>query len=184
MTFKYVSGRHCLDFAGTLKYRTSLREEMLTAPQLLSDWAVGAGLVDAAIDASAEDLAAAIALREAVYGIVVARLENRAPEGADVDVVTRHASLPQLTPRLHVDGSVSRHGTVAQLLAMLAADVLDLLAGPDIEKVKGCADPGCTRLYIDASRGHNRHWCGMGSCGNRAKVQAFRARQKAASEPA
>ena len=182
MTFKYVSGRRCLDFAGTLKYRTSLREEMLTAPHRLSDWAIGAGLVDGAIDVAADELAAAIALREAIYGIVIARLEGRAPEVGDVDLVTRHASQPQLTPRLHADGSISRDGNVAQLLAVLAADVLDLLAGPDIDKVKGCSDPGCTRLYIDASRGHNRHWCGMGSCGNRAKVQAFRARQKAAAE--
>jgi predicted RNA-binding Zn ribbon-like protein len=177
VTFKYVSGRPCLDFAGTLKYRRSVREELLTDPQRLSDWALQAGLVDAAIDVTDDELAAAIALREATYRIVIARLEGLRPEGADVDLLTEHASRPQLTPRLHADGSLSREGTVAQLLAMLAADVLDLLAGPDIDKVKGCSDPGCTRLYIDASRGHNRHWCGMDTCGNRAKVQAFRARQ-------
>ena len=42
----------------------------------------------------------------------------------------------------------------------------------------------CTRLYLDASRAKNRHWCGMGTCGNRAKVQAFRARQRASSSTA
>ncbi|MGO9036177.1 CGNR zinc finger domain-containing protein [Mycobacterium sp.] len=41
--------------------------------------------------------------------------------------------------------------------------------------------PDCTRLYVDASRAKNRLWCGMGTCGNKAKVQAFRARQRAAS---
>jgi predicted RNA-binding Zn ribbon-like protein len=182
MKFKYVSGRRCLDFAGTLRHRTSRREELLTDPQQLSDWALQAGLLDTAIDVTDDELAAAIALREASYRVVIARLEGRRPEGADVDLLTEHASRPQLTPRLHSDGSVSREGTVSQLLAMLAADVLDLLAGPDIGKVKNCSDPGCTRLYIDASRGRNRHWCGMGTCGNRAKVQAFRARQRAASE--
>ena len=177
MKFKYVSGRRCLDFAGTQKYRTSVREELLTDPQRLSEWALQAGLVDAAIDVTADELAAAVALREALYRIVIARLEGRRPEVTDVDLLTQHASRPQLTPQLHADGSVSREGTVAQLLARLAADVLDLLAGPDLESVKKCSDPGCTRLYIDASRGRNRHWCGMDTCGNRAKVQAFRARQ-------
>ena len=47
MKFVYVSGRRCLDFAGTLKHRASMREELLTDPRLLSEWAVQAGLVDA-----------------------------------------------------------------------------------------------------------------------------------------
>jgi predicted RNA-binding Zn ribbon-like protein len=182
MTFGYVSGRRCLDFAGTLKYRGSAKaEELLTHPQRLSDWAVQAGLLHAAIDVTNDDLAAAIALREAIYWIVYARLERRRPKAFDVDLVNDHASQPQLTPRLHPDGSVSREGTAPRLLAGLAADLLDLLAGPDIEKVKHCSQPDCTRLYLDASRAQNRHWCGMSTCGNRAKVQAFRARQRAAA---
>ena len=184
MTFKFVSGRRCLDFAGTLKYRTSAGEELLTDPQQLAKWAVEAGLVDAAIEIGDDELAAAIALREAIYRIVVARLRGDELASADVDLLNEHACQTQLTPRLHANGSVSRDGTAPQLFARLAADVLDLLAGPDIEKVKECADPGCTRLYIDTSRAQNRHWCGMASCGNRAKVQAFRARQRAAAEGA
>src|SRR6516162_7053571 len=122
MTFKYVSGRMCLDFAGTLKYRDSAREELLTNPQQLSDWAVQAGLVDAVIEITDDQLAAAIALREAIYRIVSARLDGGRPKLADVELVTEHASHPQLTPRLHTNGSVSRHGTAPQLLARLAAD--------------------------------------------------------------
>jgi predicted RNA-binding Zn ribbon-like protein len=182
MQFLYAGGRPCLDFVGTLKYRASAREEMFTEPQRLSDWAMGAGLVDAALEVTDDELAAAIALREAIYRVVLARLEGRRPGAADVDLLNAHASRPQLTPVLHPDGSVSRGGTVAQLLAGLAADLLDLYAGPDIEKVKECSRPGCTRLYIDASRAQNRHWCGMRTCGNRAKVQAFRARQHAAAQ--
>jgi predicted RNA-binding Zn ribbon-like protein len=170
-----------LDFAGTLKYRHSVHEELLTNPQQLSDWAVQAGLVDAVIEISDDELVAAITLREAIYRVVIARLEGGRPKVTDVDLLNEHASQPQLTPLLHRDGSVSRDGTAPQLLAGLAADLLDLLAGPDIEKVKECSHPGCSRLYIDASRAQNRHWCGMGTCGNRAKVQAFRARQRAAA---
>jgi predicted RNA-binding Zn ribbon-like protein len=181
MTFRYVSGRRSLDFAGTLKYRGSSKaEELLTDPQRLSDWAIQAGLTDAAIDVTDDDLAAAIALREAIYRIVCARLERRRPKVADVDLLNEHASQPRLTPQLHPNGSVSRDGTPVQLLAALAADLLDLLAGPDIGKVKHCSHPGCTRLYLDSSRAQNRHWCGMSTCGNRAKVQAFRARQREA----
>lgn len=181
MKFVYVSGRRCLDFAGTMKYRSSAREELLTDPRLLSDWAVQAGLLDDAIDIADDDLAAAIELREAIYRTVIARLEQRRPQVADVDLLNEWASQPQFTPRLLRTGATRREGTASQLLASLAADLLDLIAGSDIENVKGCDHPNCTRLYLDSSRAKNRHWCGMGTCGNKVKVQAFRARQRAAA---
>ena len=181
MKFVYVSGRRCLDFAGTMRHRTSTREELLADPRLLSDWAVQAGLLDDAIVITDDDLAAAIELREAIYRTVIARLEQRRPQAADVDLLNEWASQPQLTPRLLRTGATRREGTASHLLASLAADLLDLLAGADIENVKRCAHPDCTRLYLDASRAKNRHWCGMGTCGNKAKVQAFRARQRASS---
>jgi predicted RNA-binding Zn ribbon-like protein len=181
MKFVYVSGRRCLDFAGTLKFRTSAREDLLTDPDRLSEWAVQAGLVDADMAVTQDDLTSAIELREAIYRVVTARLEHRAVDVADADLINECASRPRLTPRLGADASISRDGTPAQLLATLAADLLDVLAGGDIDNVKGCAHVNCTRLYLDSSRAKNRHWCGMGTCGNKVKVQAFRARQRAAS---
>ena len=181
MTFIYVGGRQCLNFVGTMKHRHASREELLTEPELLSDWAIQGGLLDAAIDVTVDDLAATLELREAIYRTVIARLEHRRPQRADVDLINQASSQPQLAPRLLRTGATRRDGTVSQLLATLAADLLDLLAGPDIENVKQCSHPDCTRLYLDASRAKNRHWCGMGTCGNKAKVQAFRARQRAAS---
>jgi len=181
MKFVYVGGRLCLDFAGTLKHRIAAHEELLTDPRLLSDWAVQAGLLDDAIDITDDDLAAAIELREAIYRTVIARLELRRPQPADVDLLNQWSSQPQLTPRLLRTGATRREGTASQLLASLAADLLDLIAGPDIENVKRCAHPRCSRLYVDSSRAKNRHWCGMSTCGNKVKVEAFRARQRAAS---
>ena len=107
MTFKYVSGRRCLDFAGTLKYRDSAREELLTNPQQLSDWAIQAGLVDAVIEITDDELAAAIALREAIYRIVLARLEGGRPKVDDVDLLNDHASQPQLTDPSGCNSGVS-----------------------------------------------------------------------------
>ncbi len=137
--------------------------------------------MDAAIAVSADDLAAAIELGEAVYGVVAARLEHRPLKVSDVDLINSRASQRRLTPRLDRGGSINRDGAASQLLASLGADLLDLLAAGDIEKVKSCAHPDCTRLYLDSSRGKNRHWCGMSTCGNKVKVQAFRARQRTAA---
>jgi predicted RNA-binding Zn ribbon-like protein len=181
VTFIYVGGRQCLNFAGTMKYRHSIREEQLTEPALLSDWAVQGGLWDAGVEVTHDELAAAIELREAIYRTVTARTEDRQLRPADVELINEWVSQPQLAPRLLQSGDVRLEGTPAQLLASLAADLLDLLAGTDIENVKRCGHPNCTRLYLDASRAKNRHWCGMVTCGNKVKVQAFRARQRAAA---
>jgi predicted RNA-binding Zn ribbon-like protein len=185
MNFVFVSGRPSLDFAGTLKWRVRERpEEQLGTPGLIGEWAVAAGLVDQPLPVTADELAAAVALREAIYRTMHARLEHRRPARADVALLNEHAGNPRLTPHLRRDGRVDRTGSVQQLLASLAADLLDLLAGADVDRVKTCANPECTRLFVDASRLGNRQWCGMSECGNRAKVEAFRQRRKAARQPA
>lgn len=181
MKFGFVSGRPCLDFAGTLKHRNSTCAERLTEPAVLSEWAVQAGLVDVGIEVTAADLAAAIEVREGIYRTAIARLDGGRPRSADVDLLNERAARPRLTPRLLMTGAISREGTAAQLIATLAADLLDLLAGPDIANVKRCAHPDCTLLYVDFSRAKNRQWCGMATCGNKVKVQAFRARQRASA---
>ncbi|MDP7736875.1 CGNR zinc finger domain-containing protein [Mycobacterium paragordonae] len=182
MNFPWVGGRRCLDFAGTLKHRgTPEEQELLTDPRALSNWAVEGRLLDAAVVVSDDDLVTAFALRDGIYRTVTARLERRRPRVMDVKLLNELAGEPQLARRLLRNGSVRREGTASHLIASLAADLLDLFAGPDIDNVKCCGYPHCTLFYVDASRGKNRHWCGMSTCGNRAKVKAFRARQRAAA---
>jgi predicted RNA-binding Zn ribbon-like protein len=67
----------------------------LTEPDLLSDWAVQGGLLDAAITVTADDLAAAIELREAIYRTVIARPEGRRPQLADVELRDGHLRQPR-----------------------------------------------------------------------------------------
>ena len=75
-----------------MKHRNSAREELLTEPKLLSDWAVQGAVVDAAIDVTDDDLVAAIELPEAIYRAVTARLDGRRIQPADVDLPNERAS--------------------------------------------------------------------------------------------
>ncbi|WP_063813605.1 CGNR zinc finger domain-containing protein [Herbidospora daliensis] len=178
MGFVFVSGRRSLDFAGTRKWRhADTPEEQLLSPADLSRWVEAAGLLDVVPPFGESDLATAIDLREAVYRTASARLDGRRPEQADVTLLNDHARRPKLVPTLRPDGSTRRSGTPDELLATLAADLLDLLAAPVPGRVKRCANTECTRLYVDTSRAENRQWCGMSECGNRAKVRAFRQRR-------
>src|ERR1700710_3103452 len=108
MSFVHVGGRRCLNFVATMKRRDGTREELLTQPELLSDWAVQGGLLDTAIDVTVDELGAAIDLREAVYRTVIARLDGRWPRSADVDLINEWAAKPQLAPQLLRTGRTRR----------------------------------------------------------------------------
>lgn len=180
MSFVFVSGRPSLDLLGTLKWRRSAAaEEQLTDAGCLREWALAAGLVDV-LHAADADLAATLRLREVMYRVVIARVSGTALRPTDVAVLNAHARRAPVSVLLGADGRVRRRASTDQLLAGLARDLLDLLAGEQLERVRECASPDCTRLYVDNSRSGNRRWCGMAECGNRAKVAAFRQRRRSA----
>jgi predicted RNA-binding Zn ribbon-like protein len=64
------------------------------------------------------------------------------------------------------------------LLAVIATQIALLVTNENPTLVKPCAGTGCTLWFLDRTKGHRRAYCSASACGNRAKVAAFRARQK------
>lgn len=73
----------------------------------------------------------------------------------------------------------SQIDTAEELLALLAAKIASLIAEEDPGLLRACAGPGCTLWFVDRTKAHRRLFCSAATCGNRAKVAAFRERQKA-----
>lgn len=48
----------------------------------------------------------------------------------------------------------------------------------DRARIRRCASPRCVLLFLDVSKGGQRRWCDMATCGNRAKVSAHYARRR------
>jgi predicted RNA-binding Zn ribbon-like protein len=174
--FKYGTGNLALDLVGTVGHRRSDVQELLPAPADLARWVAGTGLVDRSVTVSEEGLAKAVRLREAVYHLALATINDRGHQPADRRVLNEAAAGPVVKIGLAEDGSVRRSGGLDEVLTEVARAAVELLGGP--ATVKECSDPQCTRLYVDNSRKQARRWCDMRSCGNRAKVAEFRARQK------
>lgn len=65
------------------------------------------------------------------------------------------------------------------LLALIARPIASLLVEESHELVKSCSGKGCTLWFLDRTRTHRRTFCSAAACGNRAKVAAFRKRQRA-----
>ncbi|HYJ60784.1 MAG TPA: CGNR zinc finger domain-containing protein [Actinomycetota bacterium] len=47
------------------------------------------------------------------------------------------------------------------------------------DRLRGCANPVCRTVFWDRSKNRSGRWCSMGSCGNKAKVRAYRERAAA-----
>ncbi|HEY3471366.1 MAG TPA: ABATE domain-containing protein [Amycolatopsis sp.] len=176
MDFKYGTGNLALDLVGTVGHRRTDVLELLTGPADVARWVAGAGLVDRPVAVDDAGFAATVRLREAVYRLALASIEGSGQRAADRRVLNEAAAGPGVKVSLADDGSVRRSGGLDAALTEVARAAVELLGGSST--IKECAAPECTRLYVDQSRKQARRWCDMRSCGNRAKVAEFRARQK------
>ncbi|MFG1809019.1 CGNR zinc finger domain-containing protein [Streptomyces sp. NPDC049040] len=185
--FRQGSGRLCLDYLRTLRYRGTPRvTEELADPAALLAWVRQCGPgVDAprsAAPPTADDVQAARALREAAYALITAVIAAggpAVPAAAARTRLNRAAAETVPVPYLTPDGELRRRADdpVRAVLALVARDALELAAAPALlPRLHSCASPDCGALFLDASRPGTRRWCSMDICGNRAKKSAFRSR--------
>lgn len=76
---------------------------------------------------------------------------------------------------------LAEHGRIdaaRELLALPAAQLAQLVTSEDPELVKNCAGAGCILWFVDRTKAHWRVFCSAAACGNRAKVAAFRERER------
>ena len=180
MSFEFTSGRPVLDFLATLAARGTVDEEKLATPPDLADWITEWGILDTAPVVGPDDLTRARTLREALFRVVEALIDQRTASRADRLLVNAAAAGAPPAMRLE-PGGLRREGDLDAVLTVLARDGLDLHAGNDRTALHRCADPDCSRIFVDRSRGGRRRWCGMKGCGDRAKAAAYRSRQRTAS---
>jgi predicted RNA-binding Zn ribbon-like protein len=177
-----IADRPVLDFVATVAERGTSDLEHLRTPEDLADWVERSRLVDAPAAVTETDLTRSREVRDAMFRLIAARIDGVRPPVADRAMVNALAAEGGRQVSLGGDGKVRWRGDVPAILADLARDCLSLFADPDGEDLRWCADPRCTRPFVDRSRGHRRRWCGMKGCGDRAKAAAYRARRRAAAE--
>src|SRR5438105_1734155 len=84
LLFRFDTGRVSLDLVRTAGERWRRSFERLRAPDDLGRWLVGAGLLDGPAAVSPEQLREARALREAVFRLARAAMDDTEPARTDV----------------------------------------------------------------------------------------------------
>jgi predicted RNA-binding Zn ribbon-like protein len=182
VAFDLIADRLALDFVATVSERGSTNLERLSTPADLADWIEQANLLDRRLSITDGQLKEAKKLREAIYATVTAWTREAWPGDRPRRIVNAAAAVSPPVAALTRDGRVLRDGDFGSALALLARDAIDLADSPDLMLVSWCADPLCTRPFVDRSRGHRRRWCGMRGCGDRAKAAAYRRRRRRREE--
>lgn len=174
----------CLRFTATASGRTGTPvTEHLPDAAALARWFVAEGLLAAEPVVGNELLVEARALREAIYAAaraVAAGVEPQASCTRRINMWAARADAVRVLDDQHVARwSVPTDHPARTALAILATDAVDVLDRARGHAIKVCENPLCAAVFLDASRGHNRRWCSMNTCGNRAKKSNLKARRDA-----
>jgi predicted RNA-binding Zn ribbon-like protein len=167
-----------IDFVNTAGFGPD--REDLVSPSGLVAWLAAQGL-DPGSRATRADLDEARAVREALRDLLLAHNE------VDADVARATAVLDTAARRsglgIRFVGGSARvepsaagvRGAIGRVLAEVAAGMAD----GTWERVKACRADDCRFAFLDTAKNRSRAWCSMQSCGNRAKVAAYRERHTA-----
>lgn len=172
------------DFVNTLDLRP--RDEQLKDPNTLKDWLVARGFLDASAEVVETDHKHALALREAIRGVIGAN-NGQAVYPVDLATLNEAAVASRLRMRFGADGKARLEPEVSGVIGALGRIVATLYAAmqeEDWERLKLCNASDCRWAFYDQSKNHSSRWCTMASCGNRQKARRFREKEKASSAPA
>src|ERR687890_1893798 len=202
--FKLRGGVVCFDFVNTVGSRlTDRHSEYLRSYEDLLDWAGQAGLLapeetedlfrQARLDpkGARETLSRALALREAIHGVVSRAIAGESQDESDLSVLNRELSIALSHLRVAAaDGEYSwgweRSGDDGEArldspLWPVAQSAAELLTSERLGRVKVCAGDGCGWVFLDESRNTSRRWCDSRDCGNRERVRRHLARKRASN---
>lgn len=179
--FRFGLGDPVLEFLATRAGRYGEPLERLAEPADLTRWLELSHLAGGA-RCSEDVLADAHELREAIYRTLTAAREARRPNSSDLRLVNDWARRPTPSPQLSPSMNVVFTGPdpCRAELATLARAAIELIAGPRLSRIRNCANPTCSLMFIDHSRPGRRRWCSMERCGNRAKTARYRQRRRTA----
>jgi predicted RNA-binding Zn ribbon-like protein len=161
-----MDGDSALELSGTL----AGGRDLLGGPRDLERWLARRGIEEPGLALRLADFRD---LRSAVRSLIAAALEARPLPPDAVEALNAASAAAPAHPRLeHRDGAtlliaVETAPAAARIFAGIARSAMELVGGPDRERLRSCPAPRCGRYFL-AARPRQR-WCSA-ACGNRVRV--------------
>lgn len=191
----FLGSHPAVDFLNTSFEPDGRHIETIPDGRALLDWMVAAGLLKQAEAARLARRAGSAALDSAAHEARkvrewARRWLDRWRAAPDDDYDDEIAVLNKLLARgaWHDEVVVADDGarTLASvpgndpdaLVASIARQIATLITSENPALLKTCNGSGCTLWFLDRTKAHRRVFCSATVCGNRAKVAAFRQRQR------
>jgi predicted RNA-binding Zn ribbon-like protein len=191
----FVGGDPAIDFINTVTARDGAPRDWLASYAGLVDWADKAGLLPVRTlralarraerepAAAARALGRAKALREELFTLLSAMAAGRAPPAEALRELRKYWIQGAGAHELRF-----QHGRVAPVIgdvddldaiaSVVAWRVVEHVLPSPVDRLRVCAGPECSWLFIDRSKAGRRRWCDMAVCGNAAKSRRFYARRR------
>jgi predicted RNA-binding Zn ribbon-like protein len=164
------------DYVNTFDFETGI--DAIATPDELAMWFSEQGLVDDLVEPSDEELADAVAVREAIRDLLLTH------NGVEADSEAASKTLEEAGRKAHLgvrfeDGRpllAPEDDGARGALGRIVATVAELAPTDEWKRLKTCRDETCRVVFYDKSRNRSRAWCSMEVCGNREKARSFRQR--------
>ena len=183
-------GRLCLDFVNTIHDRfAAIVIDYLATPRQYLEWCLRAGALSRPeadrAGASSGTAGEARIFREHLYAVLSARIDGATVPANSLRECDRwlHQAWADLSLDPASSGGVSWSPTAfdARLpLKRIALSALDVLRTAEPHRLKRCAaSDSCGWLFYDDSKGGQRRWCAMETCGTIEKMRRYRRNESA-----
>jgi predicted RNA-binding Zn ribbon-like protein len=193
----FLGDHLALDFLNTQFVTAGRKIDCIDTPAKLSAWLMDARARHAASFAAADTepdtheptedaVTRARSLREWLRELLLQRAQRRrvALRTGDVRLLNDILAAGQRRRQVVADrGKVVlkewvRYDNPESVLHPIAEAIARLLCEDDLKLVRKCDNDACVLWFYDRTKSKRRRWCSMAFCGNHAKVNAFRRRQK------
>lgn len=145
------------------------------SPATMAGWFLRRGLATARDAGDEGSIARALELHAALRDLV-ARADDPSP--SSLRVLDDAASAARVAPRFSRDRLEPGVGGIPGALGRLLAIAFTARMDGSWDRLHTCSSPTCASVFYDHSKNRSGRWCSMRSCGNQAKVRAYRARQR------
>lgn len=197
-----VGGHVALDLVNTVTARNADPIDWLDGYSRLLDWAALTGEFDQATlrllkrrmqahpGPATRSLRRTRELRETLLEVLTAVIRSEGPPASSIERLERHWKEAAAHARFGVSGGHVRLRIAVETSGLqylnhdLALRSFELLRTLPLERTRVCPGSRCGWLFIDRSKGGQRRWCDMGTCGNAAKSRRHYQRKRQASAQA